>query len=77
MAMTHTPDHAAGITTYEVMPVSYDMAGAALATGLSQRELRRAIAVGDLIVHYRGTKPLILRDELLEFVRSLPTERKR
>jgi len=59
------------------MPVSFDLPGAAVATGLSEYTLREAIRKGDLIVNYYGTKPLILRDELQRFVADLPTERKR
>ena len=59
------------------MPVSFDLPGAAVATGLSEYTLREAIRKRDLIVNYYGTKPLILRDELQRFVADLPTERKR
>lgn len=61
------------------VPVSYDLDGAAAATGLSERTLRDDIARGDLIAHYGGkgkTKPLIEREDLIAYIRSLPTERK-
>lgn len=58
-----------------ITPVSYDIPGAVLASSLSERELRRAIAAGDLVVHYRGRKPLITHDELRAFIEALPTER--
>lgn len=56
-------------------PVSYDLESAAAAVGLSERELRRVIAAGDLTPRYRGRKPLILRSDLLEWVESLPTSK--
>lgn len=40
--------------------VSFSLTGAAAATGLSEKTLDRAIAVGDLPVRYSGTKKLIL-----------------
>lgn len=57
---------------YEIQPVSFDIPGAALATGLSERTLRRYIQAGDIAVRFSGTKPLIERDELAAFVASLP-----
>lgn len=56
--------------------VSFDQAGAAAATGLSERTIRDAIRNGDLIAHYLGKKPVILRDDLAEWISSLPTERR-
>jgi len=61
----------------EITPVSYDIPGAALATGLSASRLREYIARGDLAVHYSGTKPVIDRDELRDFIRALPSEKRR
>lgn len=55
--------------------VSYDLASAAAATGLSVRSLQLAISRGDLPVHYSGRKPLILASDLSEYVAALPTER--
>ena len=43
---------------------------------LSERELRRAIAASELVPVFRGAKPLILRDELDEWARNLPRERR-
>lgn len=59
-----------------VTPASHDLSGAALASGLSVREIQKAIAQGDLTPHYRGTKPLILHSDLVEWVESLPTTKK-
>lgn len=57
-------------------PVSYDLAGATRAVGVSERTLRDAIATGDLVAHYIGRKPLIRRADLDAWVRALPTERR-
>lgn len=61
---------------YEIQPVSFDIPGAALATGLSASRLREYIARGDLAVHYSGTKPVIEREELRAFILSLPSTRR-
>lgn len=58
-----------------ITPVSYDLTGASAASGLSERELSRAISAGDLIVHYRGRKILVMHEELRAFIEALPTER--
>lgn len=57
------------------MTVSYDLAGAAAATGLSVRTLQDAVAAGALLVHYSGRKPVILASDLTDYIASLPTER--
>lgn len=52
-----------------------DKAGAAV--GCSADTLRRAIAVGDLTAHYLGdkaSKPVVLAADLLEWIRTRPTE---
>lgn len=64
------------MSTPTVTPVSYDVAGAAAATGLSESEIRRAVSRGDLTPRHRGRKPLILRSDLLEWIESLPTTKK-
>lgn len=58
--------------------ISYDLTDAAAATGLGEREIRRAISAGDLTAHYGGTrhsKILILRADLEAWVTALPTAR--
>lgn len=55
--------------------VSYSLSGAAEATGLSERTLDRAIAVGDLPVRFAGSKKLILATDLYEWVAGLPDEK--
>lgn len=56
--------------------VSYNIAGAAEASGVSERTISDAIRRGDLIAHTLSTKPgskqLILRRDLEEWVESLP-----
>lgn len=62
-----------------MIPVSYDLAGAVAASGLSERTLRDAIADGSLVVHYGGkknTKVVIRREDLDDYIASLPTERR-
>lgn len=59
-----------------VEPISYELVHAAAAVGLSDRTLRDAIADGSLTAHYQGRKPLILRDDLIDWIRSLPTEKR-
>lgn len=59
------------------MIIAYTIEGAAGATPFSRELIRAAISTGDLIVHYRpgGSHPIILDDDLREWIRTLPTER--
>jgi len=61
--------------TAATMAVSYDVQGAAAATGMSVDVIRRAIRTGDLTAHYPTSKPLILADDLRAWVTAAPTER--
>lgn len=61
--------------TRDVIPVSYSLADAASAVGLSERTLSDAIRDGSLVAHYQGRKALILRDDLRDWIESLPTTR--
>lgn len=54
--------------------LSYSITVAAERVGVSTKTLSRAIDRGDLIARYVGRKPLIERDELQAWLRSLPTE---
>lgn len=63
--------------TLFIQPVSYSMRGAAAATGLSESTLREAISKRYLPVRYYGKKPLILFEDLREWVRDLPDEKRR
>lgn len=56
-------------------PASYDLDNAAVACGLSRRELQEAIREGSLVARYRGTKPLIRPADLADFIDGLPTTR--
>lgn len=61
-------------TVVHLTAVSYELAGAAAATGLSDRTIRKAIKDGDLTAHYLGTKPVITVADLADWIESLPTE---
>lgn len=58
-----------------VAPLSYTIDGAVAATGISERQFRRYIADGTLRVRRNGTSIIILRDDLIEFLRELPEAR--
>lgn len=60
-----------------VAQVSYDLRGAAQAAGCGVTSIKEAVDTGDLIAHYRGTKPLIRAIDLDAWVASLPTSRRR
>ena len=58
--------------------ISYDLADAAAATGLGEREIRRAISTGDLTAHYGGErhgKILIRHADLEAWVAAMPSTR--
>jgi hypothetical protein len=55
--------------------VSYDMNGAAAASGVSKATLTKAIAADELVVHYVGSKRVVRAADLDDWIRSLPTER--
>lgn len=63
------------MTALGLAAVSYNMTGAALATGISETRIKEAVASNDLVVHYNGSRPVILATDLAEWVASLPTER--
>lgn len=58
-------------------PLAYPVTVAAEKVGVSAKTLSRAIAKGDLLARYVGTKPVIERDELQAWLQSLPTEKPR
>jgi hypothetical protein len=58
-----------------VTPLSYTIDGAVAATGISDRQFRRYIAEGVLPVKKNGTTNIILRDDLIAFLRNLPEAR--
>lgn len=57
--------------------IAYTIEKAAEATPFSREIIRAAIAAGDLVVHYRrgGSHPIILDEDLRDWIRTLPTER--
>lgn len=60
--------------------VSFDLKGAAEASGLSIRSLQYAIDNDLLVAHYGGeknSKPLVRVNDLDEYIRSLPTQPRR
>lgn len=63
------------MTALALAAVSYNMAGAITASGIGETTIKRAIADGDLIAHYVGTKTIIRAADLDEWIASLPTER--
>lgn len=65
-----------------VKPVSFDIPGAALATGYSDDVIRRAIKAGDITARYprvngkQLSKPVIQHDELARWIAAGDTARK-
>ena len=55
--------------------IAYTIPEAADATGYGETVLRNAIKAQELEPHYVGNKPVLLADDLVAWVRSLPTER--
>lgn len=62
----------------EIQPVSYNYAGAAIATGISVDVIRRAVRAGDLAAHHPiadgrpVSRPLILAEDLHAWVAAGP-----
>ncbi|WP_402464390.1 hypothetical protein [Isoptericola aurantiacus] len=63
------------MSEYRIKPVSHSVPRAALVVGIGETKIREAIANGDLATHYIGTRPVVLHNELVEWVTSLPDER--
>ncbi len=64
------------VTLITLTRVSYTLAGAVEATGISSDTIRAAVADGALIAHYVGekaTKPVFRAVELDAWIASLPT----
>ena len=59
-----------------ITAVAYNVKDAASVAGVSQDVIRAAIKRGDLIAHYPTSRPVILRAELEEWLKSTPTEGK-
>jgi len=54
--------------------IAYNLKEAAVAAGVSESTLRRAISNNDLIAHYPTSKPVIKVDELNAWIDNTPTE---
>lgn len=69
------------MSTPTIAPVSFDYDGAAAASGYSRDVIQRAVRSGDLPAHYpeingrQISKPSILADDLLAWVKRGKTER--
>lgn len=63
------------MTTLDHGRISYTVQEAAAATGLSVDTIRRAFRTGEFPVHHRGTRVLILRSDLEQWIAGMPTER--
>ena len=60
--------------------IAFDLEAAAAASGLSKRSLQYAIDNDLLVAHYGGeknSKPLITPANLEQYIRSLPTSRRK
>lgn len=55
-------------------PIALTIPEAAKAVGVGVTTLREAIRNGDLIAHYPTSRPVVLRSELEEWLKSTPTE---
>jgi hypothetical protein len=53
--------------------VAFDHNSAAEALGISPTRLRQHVRMGDVTVHFSGTKPIYLITDLEKFVEHLPT----
>lgn len=65
------------MTAITVAAVSYDLRGAAEATGVSVSTIQAAVAAGDLVASYVGRKPVFRAVELDAWVASLPNQPQR
>ncbi|WP_301114289.1 hypothetical protein [Microbacterium sp.] len=57
------------------MGIAYDYDGAAAAIGVAPSKIKTAVREGTLAAKYWGKDVLIEHDELVEFVRALPSSR--
>jgi len=55
--------------------IAYTVGEAALACGVSEPVIRRAQAKGDIVYHYPTSRPVILADDLREWLAATPVER--
>lgn len=62
-------------TTPQLEKLSYSIPNLATAVDLSVTTVRRAIESGELRARYPNRKPIIAREDALEWLRNLPTEK--
>lgn len=58
------------------MKLAYTYVEAAEACGVGETRIKEAVRNGELVARYPSSRPVITRDELDEWLRSLPTERR-
>lgn len=56
--------------------VAYTIYEAADACGVSDKTIRRAIDSGDLIAYYPTSRAVILKEDLQDWIKAAPTERR-
>lgn len=61
----------------DIQPVAVTVQQAAQMTGMSTDVIRRAVNTGNLVAHYPTARPVILVDELRNWISSSPTESRR
>lgn len=66
----------AGTDAVVLDKLAYSIPNFASCVDLSIQQVRNHIAAGELVPSYSGAKPLIMREEGLRFLRSLPAERR-
>jgi hypothetical protein len=54
--------------------LAYDLAGAAIASSISERTIRAAVKSGRLLARFNGVRPVILLEDLAAYLRALPTD---
>ena len=55
--------------------ISYTIPELALATGIGETKIREAIDAQELEKHHFGRSVVVLADDAVEWIRSLPSER--
>lgn len=59
------------------MKLAYTFDEAAAAAGVSRDVINRAVAKGDLVPSYPSARPVLLADDLREWLAGLPNEKPR
>jgi hypothetical protein len=55
------------------VPIAYTIDSAVRATGISRARIYEAIGAGLITARKNGTRTIIERDELIRYIRALPT----